>query len=107
MRDAIQIAQRIEAASKTELPNTSGFQLLQKQQYLDSTATPMDIDVQNAQTQTAYRRSLPAKDAQGHPKCFFCNNYGHVNKYCRKLKQQQQNQKSQIFFNQHTVTPTT
>ena len=45
LRDAIQNPQRIEATSTTELPNTSGFQLPQRQQNLEDTATPMDIDV--------------------------------------------------------------
>ncbi|KAH7276484.1 hypothetical protein KP509_39G009100 [Ceratopteris richardii] len=61
----------------------------------ESTPIPMDIDdVQNAQT-TA-RRSLPARDAKGCPKCFFCNNYGHVKKHCRKLRAQQHHQNAQI-----------
>ena len=58
----------------------------------------MDIDVHNSQAHTSYKRSLPEKDAQGRPKYFFCNNYGHVKIYCRKLKAQQQTQNSQILL---------
>ena len=54
----------------------------------------MDIGVQNVQMQT--RCNLPNHDAQGHPKCFYCHNYGHLRRYCQKLQQQSDKQQAQI-----------
>ena len=65
-------------------------------QNADNVPTPKDIDIQN--TQSSAHRTLPPKHSQGRPKCFFCNNYGHVKKYCKKLKAQQQTQNSQILL---------
>ncbi|MCO5584054.1 hypothetical protein L7F22_037976 [Adiantum nelumboides] len=69
---------------------------------VDNLPTPMDIDIQNVQINSQRpqlestdrrrpphkatdRRALPNYDAQGHPKCFYCNMYGHVRKHCRSL----------------------
>ena len=61
---------------------------------IEPSLVPMDIDIQNAQT--AALRSLPQKDVRGCLKCFYCNNYGHIKKYCFKLKATQQVQNVQI-----------
>ena len=83
---AIQIAQIIEASSLPDITNFSPATIpLQRQ--TENTPIPMDIDVQNAQT--TMRRQLPERDAQGRPRCFHCNIYGHVRRRCRKLKLQQ------------------
>ncbi|KAH7352477.1 hypothetical protein KP509_19G047700 [Ceratopteris richardii] len=88
---AIQIAQRIESATGTETTTSAIPHQATKQ-----TPIPMDIDIQNAQV--AARRALPKRDANCHPKCFFCNNYGHVRKHCRKLKSQQHHQNAQVLY---------
>ena len=36
------------------------------------------------------------RDAQGRPKCFFWNNYGHVKKHSRKWNNQTQKQNVQV-----------
>ena len=46
----------------------------------------MDIDIQNVQM--GARRQSPDIDAQGKPRCFHWNMYGHVKRHCRKLKTQ-------------------
>ena len=92
--DAIRIAQRIEMVSTSD--HTSNLPMFQHppKNTTEPSPVPMDIDIQNALT--AWRQSLPEKDAQGHPKCFYCNNYGHIKKYFRKLKATQQVQNVQI-----------
>ncbi|KAI5059369.1 hypothetical protein GOP47_0025688 [Adiantum capillus-veneris] len=54
----------------------------------------MDIDIQNVQLNA--RRSLPVRDQQGRPKCFYCDNYGRIKIYCRRLRGNQQVQNVQI-----------
>ena len=81
---AIQIAQRIETALSSELPPSSLTHFTQQRQQLEPPPTPMDIDIQNVQM--GARRQLPDRDAQGKPRCFHCNLYGHVKRHCRKLK---------------------
>ena len=92
--DSILIAQRIKACtlsdSQPRWPPLLSTDL--RAQYQG--ATPMDIDVQNVPMQT--RRNLPNRDAQGCRKCFYCHNYGHVRRYCRKLQQQSHKQQAQI-----------
>ena len=92
-QEAILIAQRIEAATQTELQMSWSSTVNSEKQY-NNNATPMEIDIQNAQLQA--RRNLPTRDAQGRPKCFFCNNYGHVKKHCRKWNNQTQKQNVQV-----------
>ena len=92
--NAIQIAQRIEASTTFEQQPSFPVNPFSAKTTLDNQPTPMDIDVQNLQKAT--RRALPDKDTQGRPKCFYCNNYGHVRKYCRKLKASQQIQHTQV-----------
>ena len=94
---AIQIAQRIEVATCFDSNTifTTTMPTPPPRPPPDSTPVPMDIDVQNA---LATRRALPERDANGRPKCFYCNNYGHIKKYCRKFKatQQHQHQNAQV-----------
>jgi hypothetical protein len=79
---AIWIAQRIETSDTVDQHNV--FTISQPMATsTQNQSTPMDVDIQNVQ---ATRRALPAKDDKGRPKCFYCNNYGHVKKYCRKWK---------------------
>ena len=59
----------------------------------NSNATPMEVDVQNAQLQA--RRALPTRDAQGRTKWFFCNNYGYVKKHYWKWNNQTKKQNVQ------------
>ena len=75
---AIQIAQRIEVATFSDSGTafTTAMPTPPPRPPPDSTPVPMDIDVQNA---LVARRALPERDANGlRPKCFYCNNYGHV-----------------------------
>ena len=91
---AIQIAQRIETSNTVDQQNF--FTISQPTATsTENQSTPMDIDIQNVQ---ATKRALPAKDDKGRPKCFYCNNYGHVKKYCRKWEATQQIQHSQILL---------
>ena len=91
---AINIAQRIESASNPEPPVSLFSQPLLPRPHMDTTPSPMDIDVQNAQM--TQRRPRSDRDAQGRPRCFFCNNYGHVKRHCRKFQSQQQHQNVQV-----------
>ena len=90
--DVILVAQLIKACtlsdSQPRWPHPSSTDLRTQYQGV----APMDIDVQNIQLQA--RRNLPNHDGQGHPKCFYCNNYGHVRRHYWKL--QQQSQKRQV-----------
>ena len=61
---------------------------------VESTSCPMDIDIQNAQINA--KKQLPSRDTQGHPRCFYCNNYGHVKEYCRKFAASRHHQNAQI-----------
>ncbi|MCO5566622.1 hypothetical protein L7F22_020299 [Adiantum nelumboides] len=47
-----------------------------------SQPTPLDIDIQNVQVNS--RRALPDRDAQGWPKCFYCNTHGHISRAAGK-----------------------
>ena len=91
---AVQIAQRIEAPDYIDLsqpmPPTNNIQ----KTVIEPTAGPMDIDVQNAQFST--KKSLPNRDSHGKARCFYCNGYGHVKKYCRKLAASRHHQNAQI-----------
>ena len=92
---AVQIAQRIEAPDYIDLsqpmpPTNNNIQ----KTVIEPTAGPMDIDVQNAQFST--KKSLPDRDSHGKPRCFYCNGYGHVKKYCRKLAASRHHQNAQI-----------
>jgi hypothetical protein len=92
---AVEIAQRVEFAPHTDIP--SSLTTFPSRPLIDNAPVPMDIDVQNAEFMP--RRRLPHRDPQGRlldrdplqgrPHCFFCNNYGHVLRYCRKKKAQQ------------------
>ena len=85
--DAIKIAQRIEGnvySDNSKVSNTRDDKR--------NGPVPMDIDMQNFQ-----RRLLPARDAQGRPKCFNCNIYGHLSKNC--LKPQCHRRKAKQFQN--------
>ncbi|KAH7415493.1 hypothetical protein KP509_14G048100 [Ceratopteris richardii] len=86
---AIQIAQTNESTTGTET-TTSAI----PHQATEQTPIRMDIDIPNAQL--AARRALPEWKANGCPKCYFCNNYGHVRKECRKLTAQQHHQNAQV-----------
>ena len=92
--DAILIAQRIEASTLSDSqpcwthPSSTDL----RAQYQG--VAPMDIDVQNMQLQAHH--NLPNHDDQGRPKCFYCNNYGHARRHCRKLQQQSHKQQVQI-----------
>jgi hypothetical protein len=79
---AIEIARRIETSNFSDQQNPFAISHPIRV-YTNSQPTPMDIVIQNIQ---AVRRALPMKNAQGRPKCFNCNNYGHVKKYYRKWK---------------------
>ncbi len=83
---AIQIAQIIESSSVPDITNPPAIPISRPH---DGGPSPMDIDVQNAQI--SQRRSLLERDANGRPRCFHCNLYGHVRKHCRKWKMQQTN----------------
>ena len=74
-QEAILIAQQIEGATQTELQMTWSYNVTSETEY-NSNAMPMEVNVQNDQLQAT--RTLPPRDAQGRPKCFFYNNYGHV-----------------------------
>ncbi|MCO5572208.1 hypothetical protein L7F22_025960 [Adiantum nelumboides] len=82
--EAIQIAQRIEATTQADTPPTfiPPPTNTQNRSLLDTPLlpTPMDIDVQN--TQYGNRRRLPDRDAQGRPRCYACNGYGHIQRHC-------------------------
>ena len=65
-----------------------------KKTTIESTAGPMDIDIQNAQFST--KKSLPDRDNHGKPRCFYCNGYDHVKKYCRKFATSRHHQNAQI-----------
>ncbi|MCO5605719.1 hypothetical protein L7F22_059903 [Adiantum nelumboides] len=92
---AIQISQRTEGALM--LDEISTLVTITAPSRLTHPApgnipTPMGIDVQNVQVNSRRpppnvtdRRSLPNQDAQGRPKCFYCNMYGHVRRHCRRL----------------------
>ena len=84
IQEAILIAQHIEATTQIELPMTWSSNVTSEKQY-NNNATPMEVDVENAQLQA--RRIQPTRDAQGRP-ILFCNNYGHVKKHCRKWSNQ-------------------
>ena len=87
---AIQIAQWIKTSNTVDQQNF--FTILEPTATsIENQSTPMDIDIQNVQ---ATKRALPTKDDKGRPKCFYCNNYGHVKKYCGKWKATQQIQHS-------------
>ena len=92
---AIQIAQRIESPGYIELQHapTQSQQISQKIP-METTVTPMEIDVQNAQFNT--RKNLSDRDSQGRPQCFYCNSYGHVKKHCRKFAASKHHQNVQI-----------
>ena len=94
LHDAIQIAQRVESATTVENLTIPATQPSVQRQPIESMPVPMDIDIQNAQYSA--RRALPTRDTRGRPKCFYCNNYGHIKRDCRKLKSQQHYQNSQI-----------
>ena len=92
---ALQIAQRIEALDYIDLsqpmpPTNNNIQKI----IIEPTTGPMDIDVQNAQFST--KKSLPDRDSHGKPRCFYCNRYDHVKKYCRKLAASRHHQNAQI-----------
>ena len=93
---AIQIAQRIESATKSESNHIKTQIFSTSMPNVDNVPTPMDIDIQN--TQSSARCTLPSKDSQGRPKCFSCNNYGHIKNYCRKVKSYQQQQNSKFIL---------
>ncbi|KAI5068775.1 hypothetical protein GOP47_0017120 [Adiantum capillus-veneris] len=96
--EAIQIAQRLEGSMNSDLPAPipplpQG--LISASPPAPTHPTPMDIDVQNVQNTS--RRALPARDAQGRPKCFYCNMYEHVRRHCRRLQARQvQNTQIQV-----------
>ena len=92
---AVQIAQRIETPDYMELSQapTMPQQNNQKHQ-VESTACPMDIDIQNAQINT--KKQLPSRDTQGRPCSFYYNNYGHVKKYCWKFAASRHHQHTQL-----------
>ena len=67
---AIQIAQRIEAPDYIELPPST--QLVSNNHHKqpnDSSISPMDIDVKNAQF--TKKSNLLNRDSQGKPRCFY------------------------------------
>lgn len=101
--EAIQIAQRIEASTQTDTPPTfiPPPTPTQNRPLLDTPLlpTPMDIDVQNAQY--GNRRRLPDRDAQGRPRCYACNGYGHIQRHCRRSRPNNQFQNAQV-----TLAPT-
>ncbi|MCO5586935.1 hypothetical protein L7F22_040879 [Adiantum nelumboides] len=74
--EAIQIAQRIESNMQPEYSSTTTVNPPYNNRPLLETPTPMEIDVQNIQM--AQRRRLPDRDAQGRPRCYQCNRYGHI-----------------------------
>ena len=71
--EAIKIPQRIKGSGIEQVHSKVPVRSLDQ-----SEAVPMDIDVQNVQ------KKLPPRDAQGCPRCFNCNLFGHVAKYWRK-----------------------
>ena len=92
---AIQIAQRIEAPDYIELPPSTQPPSNNHQKQPDnSSVSPMDIDVQNVQF--SRKNSLPDRDSNGKPRCFYCNSYGHVKKHCRKLAASKHHQNTQV-----------
>ena len=92
---AIQIAQRIEAPDYIELPpSTQPLSNNHQKQPDNSSVSPMDIDVQNVQF--SRKNSLPDRDSNGKPRCFYCNGYGHVKKHCRKFAISKHDLNSQI-----------
>ena len=95
-RAAVQIAQRVESI----LEPATQVVPWPPSKTAESTVTPMDIDVQNAQWSSNHR--LPERDQSGRPRCFNCNMYGHVRKYCRKGKSH--SQPKQIHNAQVTLT---
>ena len=92
LHEAILTAQRIEAADAHDM-HTPG-NLSHDHTNTMPAATPMDIDIQNAQLRA--KRALPERDSQGRPKCFYCNNYGHIRRHCRKWQNHQQKQNVQL-----------
>ncbi|KAI5072718.1 hypothetical protein GOP47_0012824 [Adiantum capillus-veneris] len=84
---AVQIAQRIEASANPDAPITLVPQPITHRHPVESNPInpmPMDIEIQNSQVTS--HRALPPRDAQGRPKCFYCNTYGHVRQHCRQLQ---------------------
>ncbi|MCO5577459.1 hypothetical protein L7F22_031291 [Adiantum nelumboides] len=78
---AIQIAHHIEASANPDALITVVPQPTTHRHPVQSNPMPMDIDIQNSQVTS--RRAIPARDAQGRPKCFYCSNYGHVRQHRR------------------------
>ena len=80
---AIQISKWIEATFISDLPTSVHL-------------SPPLPWISKSRTGNGHPRALPQCDAQGKPKCFYCNTYGHIKKHWRNLKAQQHHQNVQL-----------